>query len=302
MSKLTLPFAPNSRWKYSNLGFSILGAVVEAVSELTYETYIQKHVCQKLGMDLTSSELTKTIKDQLTVGYGRKLPSKNREAFPLIETNAMASATGLTSNVRDLLKFMSAQFKGNIILLAETSKQEMRKIGWKNAKDGINQALGLRTFKSGGHTIYYHSGGFQGYRCNIAFDVNRNIGVVILTSVIEIDPKDYSSLAFNIINYFLKNPLLFPKPGLAKYEGIYRDIWEDSAVLASGKNLIGFYPNSFEPLSRAVILKPIKKDVFEMTGSDEVEGAGELAYFNLDKNNQVNRVRWGATYSDRLHV
>lgn len=302
VGKLTLPFAPNSRWKYSNLGFSILGAVVEAISGSTYETYIQKHICQKLSMDLTSSELTKNIKDQYTVGYGRKLPGKNREAFPMIETNAMASATGFTSNVVDLLKFISAQFKGNTTLLTETSKQEMRKIGWKNAKDGINQALGLRTFKSGGHTIYYHSGGFQGYRCNIAFDVSRNIGVVVLTSVIGIDPKDYSSLAFNIINYFMKNPLSSPKQELTRYEGIYRDIWEDSAVLSSGKNLIGFDPNSFEPLSHAVILKPVKKDVFKMTGSDEVEGAGELAYFELDKEGKAQRVRWGATYSDRIKL
>ena len=192
----------------------------------------------------------------------------------------MASATGLSSNVMDLSKLISAQFKGNTTLLSENSKQEMRQIGWKNAKEGINQALGWRTFKAGGHTIYYHSGGFQGYRCNVAFDYKRQIGTVVLTSVIGIDPKDYSSLAFNIINYFLKKPLSSPKPEIAKYEGIYRDIWEDSAILASGKKLIGFDPNSFEPLSHAAVLKPVKTNVFEITGSDEVEVAGNWPILN----------------------
>lgn len=302
ISTLKLPFTPNTRWKYSNLGYSILGAVIEGVSGLTYEAYLQKHICQKLKMEQTSSKLTPAIKAHLAQGFGRKLPDHNRKTVPQIETNAMASAAGLTSNVTDLLKFVSAQFTGNTTLLTETSKQAMRKIEYKKPKDGISQALGLVTFKAGHHTIYNHSGGFQGYRCNIAFNVTLSIGVVVLTNVIGIDPKDYSSLIFNILNYFLKKPFDSSNSEFAKYEGIYRDIWQDSAVLASGKNLISFDPNSFEPLSHAAVLKPVNKDCFVMTGSDEIEGAGELAIFELGQDGQAKRVRWGAIYSDKLEI
>jgi hypothetical protein len=63
---------------------------------------------------------------------------------------------------------------------------------------------------------------------------------------------------------------------------------------------MSFDPGSFEPLSHAIILKPVEKDNFMITGSDEIEMAGEEARFELDKNGQAKRVCWGATYADRF--
>lgn len=298
VSQLKLPFPPHSRWKYSNFGFSILGALIEEVSGKTYEKYIQDNICQKLNMTLTSSQLTKNIKKNLAVGWGRKLPGKNRELFPNIETNAMASATGLSSNISDLLKFVSVQFIGNSALLSEKSKEEIRKLYWVNKKDGIKQAIGFRVYKSGGKDIYYHSGGFQGYRCNISFDIKRSIGIITLTNVLGIDPKNYAMRFFDVINYIDKKPFIKNDEKLIKYEGIYRDIWNDDAIIVLGNNLLCFDPNSLQPLSHASVLSPVKKDVFLIKGSDEVEMAGELSEFQVDKKGQ--QFRWGAGYSYRL--
>ncbi|MDO8610888.1 MAG: serine hydrolase domain-containing protein [bacterium] len=300
ISNLKLPFIANSRWKYSNLGYSILGALIEQVSGITYEDYIQINICQKLGMTLTSSMLTEEIVNHLAIGYGRKIPNEKRKIFQNIETKAMAAATGLSSNVNDLLKFISAQFIGNTKLLSENSKQELRKIYWINKKDEIHQAIGLRSFKVGNRKLFYHSGGFQGYRCNISFDVTRNIGIVILTNMLGIEPRNYTKIAFNVINYIFKQPFTSNKLDFKKYEGIYRDIWDDSAIMTIGNNLVSFNPSSFEPLSHITILEHIKNNTFLIKGSDEVENAGELAYFEFDKNQNSKKVRWGATYANIL--
>ena len=299
ISTLRLPFPIHSRWKYSNFGFSILGAVIEQVSGKTYEEYIHKNICQRLEMTLTSSILTEQIKRHLAVGWGRKICSQKREAFPNIETNAMASATGLSSCINDLLKFVSSQFFENSILLSDKSKKELLKPHWVNKKDDISQAIGFHTFKSGGRTIYYHSGGFQGYRCNISFDIKRSIGVVTLTDVLGIDPKDYAKRVFDVINYIGKNSFVKNNETLCKYEGVYRDIWEDHAVMTIGNNLICFDPNALEPLSHASILEPVKENEFLIKGSDEVEIAGELAKYQETKKGK--RFRWGAAYSYKIN-
>ncbi|NTU46090.1 serine hydrolase [Candidatus Roizmanbacteria bacterium] len=298
ISGLKLPFSPDERWKYSNLGYSIIGAVIEQVSGKPYEEYLQENICKPLGMTSTSSILSQHIETHLATGYGRKIMEKEREVFPNIETNAMAGATGLSSNVHDLLKFVAAQFTGNTKLLSDTSKKEMRRIQKYVKKDDIKQALSYRTCKVDSRTIYYHSGGFQGFRCNISFDIGRNIGIVTLANVLGFDPKNYAETAFNIINYFYINSPGEDQPNLQKYEGIYRDIWGDSAVAAIGDTLVTFSPNAFSPLSHAAILKPVGNNVFEIVGGDEEENAGELAYFDLDKDGKGRKVRWGATYAE----
>jgi D-alanyl-D-alanine carboxypeptidase len=131
---MKLSYAPNTRWKYSNVGDSIIGALIEQVSGETFEAYIQKHICQKLGMTLTSSKFIKDIQSRMTIGRGRKIPGKDREIFPNIDAKAMVAATGLSSNVIDLLKFVRSFFRGNTSLITKASKGQMFKIQWTNKR------------------------------------------------------------------------------------------------------------------------------------------------------------------------
>jgi CubicO group peptidase (beta-lactamase class C family) len=42
--KRELEFEPGSEWRYSNFGFILLGAVIEAVSGQSYYEYVEEHV------------------------------------------------------------------------------------------------------------------------------------------------------------------------------------------------------------------------------------------------------------------
>ena len=65
------PFAPEVRWKYSNLAYSVAGLIVEAVSGQSYADYIQREIFQPLGMN--ASSVDKNVSG-LAVGYGRRMP------------------------------------------------------------------------------------------------------------------------------------------------------------------------------------------------------------------------------------
>jgi CubicO group peptidase (beta-lactamase class C family) len=45
-----LVFEPGARWQYSNLGFIVLGRIIEAVSGRSYDDYVKDHIFQKAGM------------------------------------------------------------------------------------------------------------------------------------------------------------------------------------------------------------------------------------------------------------
>jgi D-alanyl-D-alanine carboxypeptidase len=47
-------FPPGSRWEYSNFGFIIAGAIVEQVSGMPWDAYLDRHVFRIAGMKSTS--------------------------------------------------------------------------------------------------------------------------------------------------------------------------------------------------------------------------------------------------------
>ena len=50
-----LAFRPGEKWQYSNGGYAVLGRVIELVSGLSYEEYVQRHVFAPAGMRRTSA-------------------------------------------------------------------------------------------------------------------------------------------------------------------------------------------------------------------------------------------------------
>ena len=68
----------------------------------------------------------------MAVGYGRRMPDGTRELIPFVDARGMAAATGLTSTVEDMAKFVSAQFRkgarGEGRILSTASLREMHRV------------------------------------------------------------------------------------------------------------------------------------------------------------------------------
>ena len=57
-----LDFKPGNRYAYSNFGYCLLGRLIEAVTDQTYEQYVQTHVLKPL--DIHSMRIACTHLDQ----------------------------------------------------------------------------------------------------------------------------------------------------------------------------------------------------------------------------------------------
>ena len=53
--KKDLEFAPGSKYAYANLGYTLLGVIIENQTKSSYADYIKKHILDPMGM--TSSEI-----------------------------------------------------------------------------------------------------------------------------------------------------------------------------------------------------------------------------------------------------
>src|SRR5262249_40257578 len=62
---------PNTSFKYSNIGFGLLGLAIEAVTGLTYNDYVRENIVTRLRLASTGPEVTPALAERLVTGYTR---------------------------------------------------------------------------------------------------------------------------------------------------------------------------------------------------------------------------------------
>lgn len=285
-----LTFTPGERFKYSNLGYTLLGGVIEVVSGQTYEDYVNRNIIQRLNLKNTYPEYRETLKSLLVTGYGRDIPGQERGAFVFPKTNIMAPAAGLISNVTDLCLFLSAHFPGNNLLLSDESKREMQKVQRYQKSEKRQYGLGLEIWKSNNQTLIGHGGAFQGYRCKIGMDLKNRIGVVLLSNAIDAPIPTLVNGVFHTVKYFKNNRKEY-KPNASKdfgkYTGLFTGRWGDIVVVDINGHALGFDPSEDKPLEKPYKLEFIKGGHFKIVSCDTYSYLGEEVLFTLNDENRL---------------
>ena len=113
-------FEPGTSERYSNGGYMVLGAIIEAVSGQSYDDYVREHIFAPAGMDATGSFAMSDPVPDLATGYTRHGTDHHagpgtpgQDEAPWQENSHMIPFTGTPagggySTVRDLLAFRHA--------------------------------------------------------------------------------------------------------------------------------------------------------------------------------------------------
>jgi CubicO group peptidase (beta-lactamase class C family) len=185
----TLP-APNPklRWSYSNLGYWLLGKVIERVSNTPYYTFLQRRIFNPLGMMDTHPNSQKISHRRLVHGYLWNKTTHRFDAAPDLTAVMGFSAGGLISSVDDMNRWSEALATGRI--LAAKSRLEMlepAKLSDGRVASAAGQSsggYGLGVFLSGSrdHPVEKHSGGWGNGCAQFTRFVKDRLTVVILTN------------------------------------------------------------------------------------------------------------------------
>ena len=295
-----ISYSPIEKFKYSNLGYTLLGSVIEQVSGFSYAEYVKRNIIEKIGLEKTYVDINEIAEKELATGYGRDIPNLKREEFKNPSTRSMASAAGFVSNSIDLCKFISAQFLGNKLLLSKDTKKEMQRTHWieENDNQTINWGMGYEIWKNDDVKLRGHGGGFPGFITRIAFDREKEIGVALLTNSLGGRSLDLTNGVFHIINYVLKNWNEFESiedknMDLSKYEGRYSERGDDVEIVEINGSLNFFYPKNIKPLKEIYKLKHKKENTFTIETGGNFDYIGENVTFHFNESNKLDRVNIG---------
>jgi len=308
LSKKSLVYENLTQFKYSNFGYAILGQVIEQVSGLKYNQYVKKNIINKLDLKNTAPDYTLMYEDFLATGYERPIPNKERGFYLNSETKTYAAATGFISNVEDLAKYLvalSLNNKSKNTLISKESKKEMFMGYWQIDDKGETYGLGFDINNINNRKVIGHGGGYCGFITQISLDVENDIGVITLSNSNDAMIGMINRSIFEIIYEFFDNLSKYQisnnKIKLEKYEGWYRNRWEDKSIVKVEDVLVAFCSKINNPLDDFMILKPKKKDVFVFKTDSVFDCRGEIVKFNF-KSRQKNacNVFWGPSPSVRI--
>jgi CubicO group peptidase (beta-lactamase class C family) len=192
LEQVTASAAPvidrNERFKYSNIGFSLLGEVIANAAGEPYEAFVRREIVERLGLASTGPEpeADRLPPERLATGYTGRRYDLDRRPLPHLDTRAMASATGFYATAEDLCRYGEAHFLGNEELLTDESKREMQHGAWKvHGGRGGHYALGFHAFDIGRRQVISHGGGFPGFITFTIIDPVDRLVVTVLTNAID---------------------------------------------------------------------------------------------------------------------
>lgn len=292
-----LVFDPNVSMKYSNVGYGLLGLLIEALSGITYAQYLEEHIVGPLRLSSTAADLVPELRDRAVTGHGRRGPDGVRLAVPELGTAALASATGVASTAPDLCTFYSALFPGSKKLLSDESKREMQRVHFRVHRPMAGDedyGLGLSLLRLGDRRTFGHAGGFPGQVSRTIADARDGIVVSVLVNCADGAPTDVARGILKVIDFFQERGSGAVTPSLKRLEGRYVDLFSAVDLVATDQSMAAGDPDTWDPFNEAPGLERAGPGTLRITDQSSYGSPGELVRFH-SAGGKVESLRWAGT-------
>ena len=252
----------SERFKYSNVGYALLGAVLEQVTGRGYAEHVSADLVEPLGLTSTTPDLPAA--GDLVTGYSSLLHAEARVPLPHAATRAMAAATGFCSTAEDLTAWFSAHAAGRGELLDDHTKRvaqhaEWTVPGWTGEPSQRQYGLGLILERCGSRALVGHSGGFPGQITKSVLDPAAGLAVSVLTNSVDGPASDLALGVVKLLDLFAVewSERTGETTGLDAFCERWANLWGVLDVVRCGSTLLGIDPSADDPVATPVRLEVV---------------------------------------------
>ena len=198
-------YKPGTQFEYANLGFGIIGTLVEKLSGQRFDEFCWQHILQPLGMTASFNVLDLPNFDNIAVLYRRQgsqwiaqtddykgvRPAPRDLSIYQMGDNGIIFGPqgGLRTSAADLSKFMRAHMSGGSFagacILQDTTVARMHQQHWSGyAMGGFYKKKGLGLHITDdlipGQTLIGHAGEAYGLLSDMYFDQAKRYGMIFI--------------------------------------------------------------------------------------------------------------------------
>ena len=197
-------YEPGVHHAYSNVGYQVLGYVVEALARRPYAEVIAARILRPLGMQATQAQFTQAqfthdTRPRLATGYDRMYDDRpSHPSHPLVPATWLEYAAGdgsIVSTASDMSAYARMLLNrgagpGGTRVLSDKAFALLTQRAIKSG-DSSWYGYGMGTSERDGRVIVSHSGGMVGYSSYLVIDPEAGVGAVALVN----GPGDTSAVA-----------------------------------------------------------------------------------------------------------
>jgi len=179
-------FAPGEHFAYSNVGYDLLGLVLEAIDRQPMATVLSQRILNPVGMSSSEPVITNTIRPRMAVGYApmfddRPFPLRGRLAeAPWVEFGEGAGS--VSSTATDMGAYLTMLInRGKTKRARIVSEDTFKLITTPVIKapfwgQDANYGYGIWTNEFEGHALLRHTGGMVAFSSAMHVDLTSGIG------------------------------------------------------------------------------------------------------------------------------
>lgn len=185
--------APGAYWSYSNIGYQVLGYLLETIEHQQYDSIIRRRILEPLGMHRTAARFTNETRPSLAVGYSSLYDDRpTRPSDPLVTAPWIEYAAGdgsIVSTAEDLaayVRMLLSRGRGpNGPLLSDSSFALLTAHAASSSRENDDSSYygyGIFSSRLDGHPTIGHSGEMLGYTSQILAEPGESLGVVVFVN------------------------------------------------------------------------------------------------------------------------
>jgi CubicO group peptidase (beta-lactamase class C family) len=196
-----LEFSPGSRFDYSNIGFTLLGLVIENQSGTAYDEYMAANIFQPMGMESSRIHVIGHV-PTANEAEGHRWNEELGAHAPdeVVTLPVTAPDGGLVTTLTDFVRWTSIYMGGEQTTLSRDSLYAMlTPVLETNEADarGAPQSIGYGLFLS--DRLISHEGYIVGFRSHFLVDRNTRVLIAVFSNNTTNDPKRISSGLLEIL-------------------------------------------------------------------------------------------------------
>lgn len=232
---------PNTRFKYSNHGYGLLGLAIAAVTGEPYVDWVAREIVAASKLTATTPDAPIAQGTPFARGHSSKLPLGRRVVIPGDNpTHALAAATGFVSTAGDLARFFASLMPdAKRSVLSVENRREMGRRQWQEPYSSLARWYGLGTICGtlGDWDWCGHSGGFQGTVTRTLSVPARGLTVSVLTNAADGLSHGWLDGALHILRAHAQHGA--PSRRTAAWAGRWWSLWGAMDLLPmNGKVLV----------------------------------------------------------------
>lgn len=195
-----LTFEPGSRFEYSNIGFTLLGEILENLTSMAYDAYLETCILQPLGMNSSRVHGIEYVPTRIEAsGHRWDADALRHVPDDVVSLPVTAPDGGLTTTLSDFVKWAGIYSGMEPTVVSRSSLEQMTSQRvMTDQRDARGSALGYGFGLFVGDDLLCHPGYIVGFRSHFILDTRNDVLIAVFSNTTANNPQRITQGLFKI--------------------------------------------------------------------------------------------------------